>query len=530
MSGITKPIMLDETGEEIRDAILALSANLNGIRGPQGPQGEIGPQGPQGEMGPQGPQGQPGVRGEPGQPGQSGVGIVNIVPIEHTDTGHRYLIWLSDGSSYEIFSPAGPQGEQGPQGEIGPQGEMGPQGPQGQQGIPGNTGPQGPQGYSITGIYPVETTAAGSTYFVALNNGGGNEIFIPAGPEGPQGEIGPQGPQGEMGPQGPQGEIGPQGPQGEGSKHLHLAFCLPYDQYPTLESFLSSSPDYTDLNVFVWKNGEALGLYAAFDSDGEMLLQLLDQFDYENGEISADLRALTASGEPQITYVALDISYNNLYGINFNFYDRACDVAYDIMLAPGMGILVSKKIINMSLLALDEKIDDAFAAVGVVEAAASKKADVLMFKMQLECTDGYYALSDCFKDRYGAGIHYTRTTYLNGEVISDEQVFYAALTNYFCGKSAIVAQVELTANGRRVDRMWLNVSRDTDGAAPSPYIYFEAYDATNAVLARISTFIGDFNGAYYIEYFDPALPTLPSERWTFELSDGTLVEKDVVVG
>ncbi|WP_340819596.1 tail fiber protein [Methanolobus sp. WCC4] len=38
---------------------------------------------------------------------------------------------------------------------------------------------------------------------------------IPAGPQGPQGEVGPQGPQGEIGPQGPQGEIGPQGPQGE---------------------------------------------------------------------------------------------------------------------------------------------------------------------------------------------------------------------------------------------------------------------------------------------------------------------------
>lgn len=39
MSEITKPIMLDETGEEIRDAILALSENLNGIKGANGKDG-----------------------------------------------------------------------------------------------------------------------------------------------------------------------------------------------------------------------------------------------------------------------------------------------------------------------------------------------------------------------------------------------------------------------------------------------------------------------------------------------------------
>lgn len=39
MSEITKPIMLDETGKEVRDAIVALSSNLNGIKGKDGNDG-----------------------------------------------------------------------------------------------------------------------------------------------------------------------------------------------------------------------------------------------------------------------------------------------------------------------------------------------------------------------------------------------------------------------------------------------------------------------------------------------------------
>lgn len=67
-------------------------ATIQGVEGPQGPQGETGPQGPQGETGPQG-----------------------------------------------VTGPQGPQGEAGPQGATG---ATGPQGPQGE------TGPQGPAGYT----------------------------------------------------------------------------------------------------------------------------------------------------------------------------------------------------------------------------------------------------------------------------------------------------------------------------------------------------------------------------------------------
>ena len=69
-----------------------------------------------------------------------------------------------------------------------PPGPQGPQGEIGPQGPIGATGLQGPQG---------ETGATG-----------------PIGPQGDQGETGPQGPVGVTGPQGTQGETGPIGPQG----------------------------------------------------------------------------------------------------------------------------------------------------------------------------------------------------------------------------------------------------------------------------------------------------------------------------
>ena len=51
MSEITKPIMLDETGEEIRDAIKELSANITKLTGPAGKDGRDGVDGSPGKDG-----------------------------------------------------------------------------------------------------------------------------------------------------------------------------------------------------------------------------------------------------------------------------------------------------------------------------------------------------------------------------------------------------------------------------------------------------------------------------------------------
>lgn len=154
--------------------------------GPAGPQGEQGIEGPQGEQGPQGIQGPKGEKGDPfaiyktytsisamnadatnvpdgmfvliengvddpdsaklyvrttdgseafqyitdlsgaqGIQGPQGVGVSNITLDESTDSGNVYTITMTDGSSYQITAPIGPQGVQGPQGGPGPQGVQG---------------------------------------------------------------------------------------------------------------------------------------------------------------------------------------------------------------------------------------------------------------------------------------------------------------------------------------------------------------------------------------------------------------------
>ena len=86
-----------------------------------------------------------------------------------TDEG-RLVFTLTDGSTIDLGSVMGPQGEKGETGAQGPKGETGAQGPKGE------TGAQGPKG---------ETGA-----------------------QGEKGETGAQGPKGETGAQGPKGETG----------------------------------------------------------------------------------------------------------------------------------------------------------------------------------------------------------------------------------------------------------------------------------------------------------------------------------
>ena len=157
--------------------VVELGPNIKGIPGTTGPQGKPGPQGIQGPKGEKGdpfsiyktytsisamnadaanvPDGmfvliENGVddpdssklyvrttdgseafqyitdlSGAQGIQGPQGVGVSNITLDESTDSGNVYTITMTDGSSYQITAPIGPQGVQGPQGGSGPQGVQG---------------------------------------------------------------------------------------------------------------------------------------------------------------------------------------------------------------------------------------------------------------------------------------------------------------------------------------------------------------------------------------------------------------------
>ena len=117
-----------------------------------------------------------------------------VKAVEVTDGG-RLVFTLTDGSTVDVGSVVGPQGEKGSTGAQGPKGDTGAQGPKGEtgaQGPKGETGAQGPKG---------ETGAQGEK---------GD-----TGAQGPKGDTGAQGPKGDPGERGPKGETGAQGPKGE---------------------------------------------------------------------------------------------------------------------------------------------------------------------------------------------------------------------------------------------------------------------------------------------------------------------------
>ena len=117
-----------------------------------------------------------------------------VKAVEVTDGG-RLVFTLTDGSTVDVGSVVGPQGEKGSTGAQGPKGDTGAQGPKGEtgaQGPKGETGAQGPKG---------ETGAQGEK---------GD-----TGAQGPKGDTGAQGPKGDPGERGPKGETGAQGSRGE---------------------------------------------------------------------------------------------------------------------------------------------------------------------------------------------------------------------------------------------------------------------------------------------------------------------------
>lgn len=179
-----------------------------------------------------------------------------VKAVEVTDGG-RLVFTLTDGSTVDVGSVVGPQGEkgstgaqgpkgdtgaQGPKGETGaqgPKGETGAQGPKGEtgaQGEKGDTGAQGPKGetgagFLVRGYYAsasaleasVQEPMAGDAYGVGVSEpydiyifDGVTESWVNNGPL--QGAKGDKGDPGEQGPKGETGATGPQGPQGPAGK------------------------------------------------------------------------------------------------------------------------------------------------------------------------------------------------------------------------------------------------------------------------------------------------------------------------
>lgn len=138
-----------------------------GATGAQGSRGERGPAGSQGPRGPQGLQGPRGLKGDQGDVGPAG------------PQGPKG----ADGTvSFDELTPEQRASLKGEKGDKGDKGDQGPQGIQGIQGIPGQNGTDGKDGKD--------------------------------GQDGAPGAIGPMGPEGPKGDKGDTGETGPQGPQG----------------------------------------------------------------------------------------------------------------------------------------------------------------------------------------------------------------------------------------------------------------------------------------------------------------------------
>ena len=129
-----------------------------------------------------------------------------------------YKLFVYNDSSWVDFGEfpkAGPQGEQGIQGEPGrqgPRGLTGPQGPRGYTGAPGTPGQQGPIGPQGQQGPIGPQGPAGQDGTVSFDELTPEQLAMLKGPKGDTGAQGPQGPKGDTGPQGP---VGPQGPKGD---------------------------------------------------------------------------------------------------------------------------------------------------------------------------------------------------------------------------------------------------------------------------------------------------------------------------
>ena len=169
-----------------------------------------------------------GVQGNVGPQGTAGNDGVSISNVDATSG--NLIVTLSDSSTIDAGNVQGPQGLQGIQGPQGIQGD-------GNAGISSATvtgtnlvltladgstvnagnvvGPQGAAGNDgADGVGIISTSIVGGSLILNYSNTSTQNVGNIQGPQGDQGIQGPQGNVGLTGPQGPQGNVGPQGPAG----------------------------------------------------------------------------------------------------------------------------------------------------------------------------------------------------------------------------------------------------------------------------------------------------------------------------
>ena len=249
---------IHSTGQLLK-AILSVSQNAGGARGPQGFQGPRGYQGAQGAQGVKGPQGVIGTDGPKGNTGPQGL------PGPQGPQGPAGKVTVIDTTGNVIEGAQGAQGPQGPRGYQGVQGAKGEtvyisgaqggvQGPQGPQGRTGAIGPQGPAGasgneedladyYKKIDLLGEWDTSNGFMYWAAFGsddlhkfvskrkldqyatlnslNELATRVNALAGAQG--GAQGPQGARGLSGAQGPQGVQGARGYQGAKGETVYIS-------------------------------------------------------------------------------------------------------------------------------------------------------------------------------------------------------------------------------------------------------------------------------------------------------------------
>lgn len=140
--------------------------------------------------------------------------------VEVTDGG-RLVFTLTDGSTADLGSVVGPQGEKGSTGAQGPKGDPGAQGPKGETGAQGPKGDTG-AGFLVKGYYAtasalsssVQAPSAGDAYGVGASEP--YDIYIFDGVTGSWINNGPlQGAKGEKGEKGDAGAPGKDGADGK---------------------------------------------------------------------------------------------------------------------------------------------------------------------------------------------------------------------------------------------------------------------------------------------------------------------------
>ena len=92
-------------------------SGLKGSKGDKGDKGDTGATGARGIQGAQGIQGLQGIQGPQGTQGVAGIGITNVSYLADDHDGNAiYRITLSNGATYDFTAYKGPQGERGAQG------------------------------------------------------------------------------------------------------------------------------------------------------------------------------------------------------------------------------------------------------------------------------------------------------------------------------------------------------------------------------------------------------------------------------